>query len=141
MPDNKVHVLLTPSNYYSVSANSRSWPCRFPQYGPGAKHTRPILLADWQQQLANRWPGQLIKGLLQSDGCRTMNTGRGGWRHPRYKFSNVPTDILGIFCTACDQLNLRWTASFPKSQSAARVFYVSRKVDVARLDEFVGPKA
>ncbi len=141
MPDSKVHVLLTPSNCYSVSAYSRSWPCLFPQHGPGAKHTRPILLADWQQQLANRWPDQLIKGLLQSDGCRTMNTGRGGWRHPRYKFSNVSTDILGIFCSTCDQLGLRWTATFPKSKSAARAIYVSRKADVARLDEFVGPKA
>jgi hypothetical protein len=35
---------------------------------------------------------------------------------------------------------LRWTAAFPKSESAAVAIYVSRKADVAKLDEFVGPK-
>jgi hypothetical protein len=140
MPKNKVHVLLTPSNCYSVSAYSRSWPCLFPQLGPGAKHTRPIYLADWQQKLAMRWPEQLLKGLIQSDGSRFINPGRAGWRHPRYKFTNVSTDVTSIFCSACDCLGLRWTASFPTNESAAVSIYVSRKADVARLDEFVGPK-
>lgn len=140
LPTNKVHALLTPSNCYSISAYSRSWPCLFPQHGPGAKHTRKIYLADWQQELATRWPDQLLKGLIQSDGCRFINTGRGGWRHPRYSFSNVSTDITSIFCSACDCLGLRWTAAFPKSEAAAVTIYVSRKADVARLDEFIGPK-
>jgi hypothetical protein len=129
-----------PSNHYSVSAYSRSWPCLFPQHGPGPKHTRPIFLARWQQELAERWPKHLLKGLIQSDGCRFVNTGRGGWRHPRYAFGNVSTDITSIFCSACDCLGLRWTASFPKSESAAVSIYVSRKADVAKLDEFVRPK-
>ncbi len=138
--DNRVHSLLTPSNCYSVSAYSRAWPCLFPQHGPGAKHTRPIFLAEWQQELAKRWPQQLLKGLIQSDGCRFINTGRGGWRQPRYVFTNVSTDITSIFCSACDCLGLRWTAAFPKDESAAVSIYVSRKADVAKLDEFVGPK-
>jgi hypothetical protein len=104
------------------------------------KHTRPIFLADWQQELAKRHPEQLLRGLIQSDGCRSYSTGRGGWRQPRYAFSNRSTDITSIFCSACDCLGLRWTASFPKSESAAVSIYVSRKADVARLDEFVGPK-
>lgn len=140
MPGNKVHVLLTPSKCFSVSSYSRSWPCLFPQHGSGAKHTRRIFLTGWQQQLAERWPEHLVRGLIQSDGCRVLNTGRGGWRQPRYAFSNVSTDITSIFCSACDQLGLRWTASFPRSESAAVSVYVSRKADVARLDEFVGPK-
>jgi hypothetical protein len=140
VPDNRVHVMLTASNCYSVSAYSRSWPCLFPQHGPGVKHDRPIYLAGWQQELAERWPEQLVKGLIQSDGCRFVNTGRAGWRHPRYAFSNVSTDITSIFCSACDCLGLRWTAAFPKSESAAVSIYVSRKADVARLDELVGPK-
>jgi hypothetical protein len=94
----------------------------------------------WQQELAERWPDQLLKGLIQSDGCRFINTGRGGWRQPRYVFSNVSTDITNIFCSACDCLGLRWTAAFPKSETAAVAIYVSRKADVAKLDEFVGPK-
>jgi hypothetical protein len=141
MPASKVHRLLTPSNCYSVSAYSRSWPCLFPQHGPGVKHSRPIYLASWQQELAETWPDQLLKGLIQSDGCRFTNTGRGGWSNPRYSFSNVSTDITSIFCTACDCLGLRWTMAFPKSESAAVTVYVSRKADVARLEEFVGPKS
>lgn len=140
MPGSRVHALLTPSNCYSVSSYSRAWPCLFPQHGPGMKHTRRIFLSEWQQELAERWPEQLLKGLIQSDGCRFMNTGRAGWSHPRYAFSNVSTDITSIFCSACDCLGLRWTASFPKRESAAVSIYVSRKADVARLDEFVGPK-
>lgn len=140
VPDNKVLVQLTRSNCYSVSAYSRSWPCLFPQHGPGPKHTRPIFLQTWQQELAKRWPAQLLLGLIQSDGSRFMNTGRRGWAHPRYSFTNVSTDITSIFCSACDCLGLRWTASFPRRESAAVSIYVSRKADVAKLDEFVGPK-
>lgn len=140
VPRNRVSRQRRRCNCFEVHAYSRSWACLFPQHGPGKKHTRPIFLADWQQRLAERWPEQLLKGLIQSDGCRFINTGRGGWRQPRYVFSNVSTDITSIFCSACDCLGLRWTASFPKDESAAVAIYVSRKADVARLDEFVGPK-
>ena len=93
-----------------------------------------------EQKLAMRWPRPLIKGLIQSDGCRSYSTGRGDWTQPRYVFSNVSTDITSIFCSACDRLGLRWTASFPTNEAAAVSIYVSRKEDVARLDEFIGPK-
>jgi hypothetical protein len=116
-----------------VSAYSRCWPCLFPQHGPGRKHDRSILLVDWQRQLLERHPDALLRGLIHSDGCRFINTGTN-WRHPRYSFSNVSADIRRIFCDACDVLGLRWT-------TAARTIYVSRKDDVARLDEFIGPKA
>lgn len=139
-PHNRVNRQLRPCNCYEVNAYSKSWPCLFPQHGPGVKHSRPIFLSRWQQELAEAWPDQLIKGLIQSDGCRFINTGRNNWRQPRYVFSNVSTDITSIFCSACDCLGLRWTAAFPKSESAAVAIYVSRKADVARLDEFVGPK-
>jgi hypothetical protein len=35
---------------------------------------------------------------------------------------------------------LHWTASFPSDETVAVSIYVSRKADVAKLDEFVGPK-
>lgn len=124
-----------------LSVYSKTLRCLFPQHGPGKKHQRRIWLAEWQQQLAERWPEPLIRGMIQTDGSRFMNTGRGGWRHPRYEFSNRSTDITSIFCTACDRLGLRWTASFPKDDSKTVKIYVSRKADVARMDEFVGPKA
>jgi hypothetical protein len=150
MPANKVHrqersgsfaTSDEPSNV-EVSSFSKSWPCLFPQHGPGPKHERRIWLAPWQQRLAERWPGALLRGLIHSDGCRFTNT-RGSadsWSAPRYAFTNVSTDITGIFCTACDRLGLRWTAAFPASDTAAVAIYVSRKDDVARMDELIGPK-
>lgn len=140
LPRNRVNRQLRRCNCYDINSYSKAWPCLFPQHGPGKKHERPIFLAEWQQKLAERWPEQLLKGLIQSDGCRVINTGRGGWRHPRYAFSNRSTDITSIFCSACDCLDLRWTASFPSDETAAISIYVSRKTDVAKLDEFVGPK-
>ena len=111
----------------------KAWPILFPQHGPGRKHHRPIVLEPWQEELVDRHPGLLLRGLIHSDGCRSINTGRGGWRHPRYSFSNRSADIRAIFCAACDRLGVRWT-------TAPHTVYVSRKDDVARLDEFVGPK-
>ena len=81
-----------------------------------------------------RWPDQLLRGLINSDGCRFENTGRGNWRWPRYSFSQASTDIKRIFCDACDRMGLHWTPA------RERTIYVSRMVDVATLDKFIGPK-
>jgi Homeodomain-like domain len=124
-----------------LSVYSKSMPCLFPQHGPGKKHQRRIWLAEWQWELAQRWPEALVRGLIQSDGCRFINTGRGGWRHPRYLFSNLSSDITSIYSSACECLGLRWTAVFPEDENRAIRIYVSRKDDVARMDEFAGPKA
>jgi hypothetical protein len=142
MPGNRTHRFLTASNCFQVSSYSKSWPCLFPQHGPGTKHTRRIWLAEWQQELAERWPQALLRGMVQSDGCRFTNTrGRSDdWSAPRYAFGNVSTDVTSIFCTACDKLDLRWTAAFPSDERKAVTIYVSRKEDVARMDRFVGPK-
>jgi hypothetical protein len=45
----------------------------------------------------------------------------------------VSADIRTTFREACDRLGLRWT-------EAPNTVYVSRKADVAVLDEFIGPK-
>jgi hypothetical protein len=113
---------------------SKGWPRLFPQHGPGKKHERAIMLVPWQQELVDRWPEQILRGLIHSDGCRFQNTGRGGWSWPRYAFSNRSADIHSIFCRACEQLGLHWTAS------GSDTTYVSRKADVATLDSFIGPK-
>jgi hypothetical protein len=63
-----------------------------------------------------------------------VNTGRAGWRAPRYAFSNRSADIHDIFRRTCEALGVRWTAA------GADKTYVSRQADVARLDEFIGPK-
>jgi hypothetical protein len=53
-----------------VKSYSKHWPCLFPQHGPGRKHTRKIELAEWQQVIVNRYPGDFVRGLIHSDGCR-----------------------------------------------------------------------
>jgi hypothetical protein len=141
-PRSKVHRAERWSNYIDradpsnveVSSFSKAWPCLLPQHGPGRKHKRAIRLTGWQQLLVRHHPGLLLRGLIHSDGCRFQNTGRGNWSWPRYAFRNKSADILSIFCEACELLRLRWT------RSGAQTIYVSRKADVAILDEFIGPK-
>ncbi|HZB05055.1 MAG TPA: helix-turn-helix domain-containing protein [Thermoleophilaceae bacterium] len=132
MPGNRIGRVWN-SGWHEVYAYSKSWPCLFPQHGPGRKHERVIELTAWQRELVERRPDLLVRGLIQSDGCRFQNTGRG-WSHPRYCFDNRSAEIRRIFCDACDLLGLRWTTS------GRYTVYVSRKADVALLDRFVGPK-
>lgn len=129
----RAHVQTRPKNCVEVSGYWQHWPCLFPQHGPGKKHEREIVLADWQQELAHRWPESLLRGLIESDGCRYQSTGTR-WSWPRYSFMNRSDDIRAIFCGACDRLGVRWTAS------GRYTIYVSRKADVAALDRFIGPK-
>jgi hypothetical protein len=141
-PRSRVYRLLRKSNYtkapepslVEVSAYSRAWPCLFPQHGPGRKHEREITLVAWQQALVRHHARSLLRGLIHSDGCRFINTGRGGWTCPRYVFNNKSNDICQIFAEACALLGVRHTI-------APRAVYVSRKADVAFLDGFIGPKA
>jgi hypothetical protein len=140
-PRNRVERRLTKTNCVEVSSYSRTWPCLFPQHGPGPKHTRRIWLTDWQRSLAECWPWELLRGLVHSDGARSINTGRGGWSHPRYSFANRSTDITSIFCSACEAVGLHWTAAFPSDERKTVTIYLSRKADVAVLDRFIGPKA
>ena len=62
-------------------------------------------------------------------------TGSDGRAYPRYFFSNRSSDILAIFCRACDHLGLAWTRPSAKHVS------IARRPDVARLDDLVGPKS
>jgi len=122
-----------PNNCIEVYGYSKSWPCLFPQHGSGKKHERAIELTCWQVGLVRDHPELFLRGLIESDGCRFENSGRDGWRASRYAFYNVSDDIIALFCWACELLDLRWTES-------KNTIYVSRKADVARMDEFIGPK-
>lgn len=126
-----------------VTGYSVRWPEAFPQHGPGRKHTRPIVLADWQEEIVAAAPEQFLRGLVESDGCRTINRfttllpsgRRATYAYPRYFFSNESADIRGLFCATCDRLGIRWTASSRRNIS------VARRDDVRRLDAIAGPKA
>ena len=124
-----------------VKSYSKHWPCLFPQYGPGMKHTRKIELADWQQVIVDRYPGEFARGLFHSDGCRAMNRvrrvladGDHWYGYPRYLFVNMSQDILQFCGEALDRLGVEWRFSKPTTIS------VAKKGAVARLDEFMGPK-
>jgi len=121
----------------------RGWPEALPQHGPGRKHHRLIALEAWQQDIVDREPWGFLRGLLHSDGCRTVNrfkttlpSGRvAEYEYMRWFFSNLSEDILGLFCATCDRLGLRWTRSNHRNVS------VSHRHSTALLDQHVGPKA
>jgi hypothetical protein len=114
----------------------------FPQHGPGRKHERAIVLTDWQRKLTHAHPGALVRGLIHSDGCRTVNrvtttlpSGRAAeYEYVRYFFTNHSADIREIFIEHCALLGVRVTQSNPRNLS------VSRRDGVAVLEELVGPK-
>jgi hypothetical protein len=132
MPRNLVGRVVRAYNCVDLYSYSRAWRCLFPQHGAGRKHERTISLRAWQWLMVEDNPEMLLRGLIHSDGCRFINTGRR-WRHPRYVFDNRSADIHFLFREACELLGLRWTRTKYRT-------YVSRKADVARMDEFVGPK-
>ena len=103
---------------------------------------RPIVLASWQRRIVESEPEAMLRGLIHSDGCRTVNrfttrlpSGRTAtYAYPRYFFSNLSADIRELFCDCCDRLGIRWTRSNPRNIS------VAHRDSVARLDAFVGAK-
>jgi hypothetical protein len=125
-----------------VQAHWKHWPCLFPQHGPGRKHERPIVLEPWQREIVVAHPGDFLRGLFHSDGARVANwairmvTGeRRRYAYPRWQLSNRSEDILGLCCWALDLVGVSWRRSSRHHVS------VSRRADVTRLDELIGPKA
>jgi hypothetical protein len=134
MPGQRAGTWRRHDNCTEVYLYSKHWPCLFPQHGPGKKHLRPIRLEPWQEQLVKEATKDFIRGLIDSDGCRVVANDRGV-RSVRYHFSNRSDDIRALYCAALDHLGIPWTQ--PRWVDIA----VYRKAAVARLDEFVGPKA
>jgi hypothetical protein len=108
-------------------------PMPLPQHGRGRKHLRRIELASWQEAIAVTQTGWLLRGLIHSDGCRSLNRVNGN-EYPRYFFTNRSGGILQIFRGACDVLGIRYRDSTPHTIS------IARRENVAALDSFVGPK-
>jgi hypothetical protein len=122
------------NTWVQVYSYWKHWPCVFPQHGPGVKHLRKIELTDWQQEIVAEHPNSLLRGLIHSDGCRSINRVKGK-NYPRYYFSNYSQDIRDIFCRACDQCGISWR------QMNWRTISIARKRDVDRLDLLIGPKS
>jgi Homeodomain-like domain len=138
MPSSKVGVLKHKhQNSVEVSSFSRAWPCLFPQHGSGRKHDRRIRLSPWQETIVQPESRALLRGLIHSDGCHSINTIRHPKKtyvYPRYLFSNRSDDIRQIFCEACDRLGIDWR------RMNATDISIARRDSIAMMDEFVGPK-
>ncbi|WP_328381823.1 hypothetical protein OHQ88_02795 [Micromonospora zamorensis] len=122
----------------SIESSGAHWPCLLPQHGPGKKHERPIVLADWQRPILEIHPGDFLRGLFHSDGCRVANrvTVRGrAYVYPRYMFVNESTDIMELCQWGLDLLGIDWRMNRRNSLS------VARRGAVAALDRHVGPKS
>ena len=130
----------TRSGAIDVTSYSTHWPCLFPQHGPGPKHRRPIVLEPWQEAIAlGTAPDAFVRGLVHSDGCRTVNRVRKpdgrAYEYVRYMFSNRSDDIRALFVAGCNALGV---ASRPMGRYGVSV---ARGDDVRRLDAVVGPKS
>jgi len=140
---NTVSVFKEPRHdCFHVYSGWKLWPILFPQHGPGRKHTRPIVLTTWQWELVRLHREQFIRGLIHSDGCRTINrfktelpSGRvAEYEYVRYFFSNLSAQIRQLFVVVCGELGIRTT------QSNHRNISVSHRDSVAILERIVGPK-
>jgi hypothetical protein len=115
-----------------LSVHSSHLACVFPQHGAGMKHTRRIILEDWQDAIVERAPWHLLKGLIRSDGCSFINR-TGPYEYLAYQFDNYSPDILDLFCETCDLLGLEY-------RRYARYARINRRSSVARLKDRIGVK-
>jgi hypothetical protein len=102
------------------------------------KHTRPIFLAEWQELICMEHTEPFLRGLIHSDGYRGMNpvTSHGRrYEYSRYQFCNESCDIRDIFYAACRHIGVE------ARKMNARTISIAKRAHVARLDEFIGPKA
>ncbi|HET6652593.1 MAG TPA: transcriptional regulator [Nocardioides sp.] len=124
-----------------TSMGWQHWPCLFPQHGPGRKHERNLGMEDWQWELIERHPGEFLRGLMHSDGCRVNNWASREvagelkrYDYPRWQFVNHSEEIIEWCTRTLDLLGVPWRRSSWKTVS------VSTRAGVAELDAIVGPK-
>ena len=124
-----------------IYSNWKHWLCAFPQHGPGPKHHRAIELMPWQQQVVSAHPHEFLRGLVHSDGCRSINrvrrplkSGDRTYAYRRYFFSNRSSDIRRMFTETCALIGVDTKPDGPYLVS------VARRASVDLLDTFIGPK-
>ena len=125
-----------------IGVYSNHLPCLFPQHGRGKKHSRPIVLEDWQQAIVERQPWSLLRGLIWSDGCSFINR-HGKYEDLGYAFSNRSVDLLDLFAATCDRLGLEYRRYEPRpvgDHVRVGMVRINRREPVARFFEHVGIK-
>ncbi|MFD3542923.1 helix-turn-helix domain-containing protein [Streptomyces sp. NPDC058662] len=140
MPQPKVG-LRRQGGCVEVKSYSHHWPCLFPQHGAGKKHERRIVLDHWQREIVDAHPWEFVRGLIHSDGCRTINWTtrvvagvRKRYEYPRYFFTNRSEDITHLLTGTLDRLGVAW------KQANACNISIARKESVALMDLHIGPK-
>lgn len=116
-----------------LTSSGWRWLALFPHHGKGRKHERRIELRDWQREIIAEWPIDFIRGLIESDGCRSIRR-QDGKDYPFYSFNNRSEDILQLFGWACDLIGVHYTR--PRIDCIS----IARRKDVAALDLAIGPK-
>ena len=124
---NKVGVNFEKSDCYELSVYNKNLPDMFPQHGGGAKHTRPIILEEWQVSIID-WL-ELIKGLFHSDGSYYFDRDKD-----YYDFTNKSPEILELFKIGCEQINVNFT------QPSKFHIRIGKRKDVKILKELIGTK-
>lgn len=124
-----------------IYSNWKHWTCLFPQHGPGRKHRRDMSLRVWQERLVVANPRDLLRGLVHSDGSRSINRvrretleGVKEYRYVRYFFTNASEDIRALFSRTCGLVGVDCR------RMTERDISVARRRSVRLLDEFIGPK-
>jgi hypothetical protein len=84
-------------------------------------------LEAWRRAIVDRHPEGVIRGCLDSDGCRRRRVVNGR-NDPACSFPNSAADIPRLFTLACDWAGLRCR------QSSGETISIARRPDVARLD-------
>lgn len=132
VPNNSIHTR-EYTGCLEIACYSNHWIEIFPQHGEGVKHTRDIILEDWQQTIVDEYPIEFVRGLIHSDGCH-IEPVTNGKIYSRYEFKNVSDDIHKLFCDTVEKLGLSWTRW-------GRCITIARRPDVAFLDKHIGPKS
>ena len=74
LPKTPVHsACQSEGSVAAVKANHPALRFTLPHHGAGPKHLRPTELQPRQRRLSPRFPRELLRGLIHSDGCRTIN--------------------------------------------------------------------
>lgn len=138
------------SNSVDVYGYSKIIPILFPHIGKGLKHNRKIILTFWQQKLINKFPWEFLKGLIQTDGSRYLQTisGKSEYKqYLKYNFTNCSKDITDFLLHTCNTLQLRPTVhsrnSLRNNRKTGAIKYTvtfNKLEDVNRLEMFIGPK-
>ena len=120
----------------------KHWACLFPQQGPGRKHLRDVSLREWQARIVAAHPWALLRGLVHSDGSRSINrvhrptlAGMKEYRYARYFFTNESADIRALFTSTCEAVGVQYRRMTRNDIS------VARRESVRLMDEFIGPKS